>query len=36
MKYEAGNHAIMISMKRVFKGCPKMFFLLLVPIIVLD
>ena len=28
MKYEAGNHAIMhmISMKRAFKGCPKMFF----------
>jgi len=26
MKYEAGNHAIMISMKRDFKGCPKMFF----------
>jgi len=25
MKYEAGNHAIMISMKRAFKGCPKMY-----------
>jgi len=25
MKYETGNRAIMISMKRAFKGCPKMY-----------
>ena len=32
MRYDAGNCAIMISMKRVFKGCPKMFFFIFGPI----